>query len=70
MLGRTAMTPEAGGTRVRTAEAGLPGRDLRRLLFATAAGLLFSALCLAAALDPRATRPCLVVAAALRPAML
>ncbi|WP_156407246.1 MULTISPECIES: hypothetical protein [unclassified Sphingomonas] len=44
--------------------------DRRHLLAAIAAGLLFSAACLAAALNPDARTACLAAAVASRPAML
>lgn len=44
--------------------------DVRRMLAAIVAGLLFSAACVAAALDPDARTACLAAAAASRPAML
>lgn len=44
--------------------------DLRRLVMAIAAGLLFSAACLAAALNPDERTACLAAARAIGPAML
>ncbi|MES2494925.1 MAG: hypothetical protein V4618_02310 [Pseudomonadota bacterium] len=44
--------------------------DRRRLLLAVAAGLLFSAACLTAALNPANQSECLATASELRPAML
>lgn len=44
--------------------------DLRRLLTAIAAGLLFSAACLAAALNPDSRPACFAAARAIGPAML
>lgn len=44
--------------------------DVRRLLAAIVAGLLFSTACLAAALTPQARTACLAAAAASQPAML
>jgi hypothetical protein len=50
--------------------AAMASGDLRRLLTAIAAGLLFSAACLTAALNPGTRTACLAATAASRPAML